>query len=222
MAWPGGTWGWVALGGSAADGGAWAALALGAGGCSAGFFLQPVPGTTQSAAAESNSAVRPEPVADFPRMKPRDQASLQNSAWQRIGAACGLVRRAPTPAKRHSMLLFAYGTLRRGQSNHSRLADARFVAEARTEPSFELVDLGGYPALLEGGDTAVSGELYELDAALLARLDEFEEVPQLYERKQISLGDTCAHVYVMPRDRAACAPRIQVGDWCADALQTCS
>jgi gamma-glutamylcyclotransferase (GGCT)/AIG2-like uncharacterized protein YtfP len=120
------------------------------------------------------------------------------------------------------MMLFVYGTLRRGQANHSQLADARFVAEARTEPRFELVDLGGFPALLEGGDTAVSGELYELDGELLARLDEFEDVPQLYERKQISFDDACAHVYVMPRDRATFAPRIDLGDWCAAAGLACS
>jgi gamma-glutamylaminecyclotransferase len=120
------------------------------------------------------------------------------------------------------MLLFVYGTLRRGQSNHSQLGGARFVAEARTEPRFELVDLGGYPGLLEGGTTAVQGELYELDAALLARLDEFEDVPGLYERKQISLADASAHVYVMPRNRASLAPRIELGDWSAFAGQDCS
>ena len=120
------------------------------------------------------------------------------------------------------MLLFVYGTLRRGQSNHSQLADARFIAEARTEPRFELVDLGGYPALVEGGSTAISGELYELDGDLLARLDEFEEVPRLYERKQISLADGRAYVYVMPRDRARRAPRVELGDWCAMAGDDCS
>ena len=111
------------------------------------------------------------------------------------------------------MLLFVYGTLRRGEANHAQLRDARFVATARTEPQYELVDLGGYPALLEDGDTAIVGEIYEVDANKLERLDVFEDVPSLYERKSIRIADAEAEVYVMPRDRADRAPRIADGDW---------
>jgi gamma-glutamylaminecyclotransferase len=205
---------------------------LGAG----GFSLQPTTARAQIAAADSSSAPCPEPIADFPRIETsapragafRPAAELRNHRGQptklsfATHPAVERVRRDPRFAMRRSMLLFVYGTLRRGQENHSQLADARFVAEVRTEPRFELVDLGGYPGLLEGGETAVSGELYELDAAHLARLDEFEDVPQLYERKLISVEDACAHVYVMPRDRATFAPRIDLGDWCAVALPACS
>ncbi|HKU39937.1 MAG TPA: gamma-glutamylcyclotransferase family protein [Polyangiales bacterium] len=115
-----------------------------------------------------------------------------------------------------------YGTLRQGEINHSQLADARFVAEAETDPLFDLVDLGGYPALLEGGRTAVRGELYELGEALLRRIDAFEDVPRLYERTQIHVGGERAHVYVLPRDRATTAARIHSGDWCAVAGRNCS
>lgn len=120
------------------------------------------------------------------------------------------------------MLLFVYGTLRHGEPNHSQLSDARFLSEAITEPRFELVDLGGYPALLEGGGTAVRGELYEIGDALLRRLDVFEDVPQLYERTEIYVGGARAHVYVLPRDRATCAPRIRSGDWRASGRRPCS
>lgn len=116
------------------------------------------------------------------------------------------------------MLLFVYGTLRRGEPNQRQMGHARFVRAASTGPRYELVDLGGYPALLEDGDTPISGELYEVDDALLASLDRFEDVPELYERKPVVLEDgevLCVEVlaYVMPRERARGAPRIANGDW---------
>jgi gamma-glutamylaminecyclotransferase len=111
------------------------------------------------------------------------------------------------------VLLFVYGTLLRGEPNHPQLSDASFVRRTRTAAAYELVDLGGYPALLEDGESAISGEVYEVDAELLARLDAFEEVPELYERKPIDLIDGSVDAYVMSRDRASGAPRITDGGW---------
>jgi len=116
-----------------------------------------------------------------------------------------------------AVLIFVYGTLLRGEANHPELSDAAFVRSACTEARYELVDLGGYPALLEDGDTAVSGEVYDVNSALLARLDRFEEVPALYERKPVALIDGHIEAYVMSRDRAGGAPRIEDGDWRAVA-----
>jgi gamma-glutamylaminecyclotransferase len=116
-----------------------------------------------------------------------------------------------------AVLLFVYGTLLRGEANHPVLSDAAFVRSACTEARYELVDLGGYPALLEDGDTAVSGEVYDVNSALLAQLDRFEEVPELYERKPVALIDGQIEAYVMSRDRAGGAPRIEDGDWRAVA-----
>jgi gamma-glutamylcyclotransferase (GGCT)/AIG2-like uncharacterized protein YtfP len=101
------------------------------------------------------------------------------------------------------MLIFVYGTLRRGESNHAQLRGARFVGTARTEQRYELVHVSGYPALLEDGSVGVSGELYEVDDALLRRLDEFEEVPEMYQRKWVSLtGNQHAQAYTMRRMQA--------------------
>jgi len=111
------------------------------------------------------------------------------------------------------VLLFVYGTLLRGEPNHPQLSNAVFVRSARTEPRYELVNLGGYPALLEDGTTAVSGEVYDVDPELLARLDEFEEVPELYERKSIRLIEGAVDAYVMSRNRAVGAPTIGDGVW---------
>lgn len=113
------------------------------------------------------------------------------------------------------MLIFVYGTLRRGEHNHSQLGPAEYVGEAWTAPHYELVNLGHYPALLEAGTDAVRGELYDVPDSWLSHLDAFEDVPTLYERKSIALGDAQALGYVMRRDLAVGAPRISSGDWCA-------
>jgi gamma-glutamylcyclotransferase (GGCT)/AIG2-like uncharacterized protein YtfP len=113
------------------------------------------------------------------------------------------------------MLLFVYGTLRQGERNHAELKGARFVREASTHPRYQLVDMGSYPALLEGGTTAVRGELYELEERWLPHLDAFEDVPALYERKLVSIPGASALGYVMRREVAQTAPVIPSGDWCA-------
>jgi gamma-glutamylcyclotransferase (GGCT)/AIG2-like uncharacterized protein YtfP len=87
------------------------------------------------------------------------------------------------------------------------------VADAWTTPSYELVNMGHYPALLEGGHDAVRGELYELPDTWLAHLDLFEDVPTLYERKPITLTERRVLGYVMRRAVAGAAPRIASGDW---------
>jgi gamma-glutamylcyclotransferase (GGCT)/AIG2-like uncharacterized protein YtfP len=111
-------------------------------------------------------------------------------------------------------LVFVYGSLLSGEVNHERLAGARYLGDARTEPAFELVDLGPYPALVRGGATSVVGELYGVPTALLVELDTFEEHPHIYRRAPICLDDgRRAHAYLFPSALAATHPRIPSGSW---------
>jgi gamma-glutamylcyclotransferase (GGCT)/AIG2-like uncharacterized protein YtfP len=116
--------------------------------------------------------------------------------------------------------VFVYGTLLRGQSNHRLLADARFVVAALTAPLYELIDLGTFPAMLDGGSTAVTGELYDVDASTLAALDRLEGHPHFYERRPVELtAGRHADAYLLPRDACAGRARIVGGDWRAVAPQ---
>jgi gamma-glutamylaminecyclotransferase len=111
--------------------------------------------------------------------------------------------------------VFVYGTLLYGEENHRLLARARFIGAARTRPEFELRDFGDYPGLVRGGaQVVVAGEVYEVDAALLAELDRFEEHPELYLRTAIALagGDT-AETYLLRPEQAVGCPVIAGGDW---------
>ena len=87
-------------------------------------------------------------------------------------------------------LLFVYGTLKRGCSNHAQIAAQKFVAEARTVPGHRLFDMGGYPgiALHPSDRDGVTGEVWSIDPECLARLDHFEGVHEgLYCRQSIPL-----------------------------------
>lgn len=88
--------------------------------------------------------------------------------------------------------VFVYGTLRRGFSNHRFLAGARFVGPGRTVDAHGLYLEAGIPYLAAGeGRYPVVGEVYAVDAAILAGLDELEEHPRVYTRRPapIVLGD---------------------------------
>jgi gamma-glutamylaminecyclotransferase len=98
--------------------------------------------------------------------------------------------------------LFVYGTLMRGEHHHGTLAGARFAGSARTLPQFALALVDYYPAMSRGGASAVAGELYDVDAATLAALDELEDVPTLYLRERLVLADgSAADAYVLPAER---------------------
>jgi gamma-glutamylaminecyclotransferase len=113
-----------------------------------------------------------------------------------------------------AMRLFVYGTLMRGEPNHPLLSRARYLGAASTAPCFALADLGGSPALVAGGRTAVAGELYAVGPVTLARLDRFERHPFLYRRATIPLADgSAAEAYLMEALAVAGCPAIASGDW---------
>ena len=83
------------------------------------------------------------------------------------------------------MLVFVYGSLKRGHGNHAFLetADAYFMGEYVTvEQAFDLVDLGSFPGLTKG-NYFVKGELYELKD--IRPIDRLEGHPSFYRRDQI-------------------------------------
>ena len=69
--------------------------------------------------------------------------------------------------------LFIYGTLMPGLRLEAEMHGAERLGPARVPG--HLVDVGRYPGLLHGEGT-VTGELYRVSDAQLARLDEVEEM----------------------------------------------
>jgi gamma-glutamylcyclotransferase (GGCT)/AIG2-like uncharacterized protein YtfP len=74
----------------------------------------------------------------------------------------------PTP-----QLVFVYGTLRRGGSNHFRMAGAEFIAPGTVAGRMYRIDW--YPGLvLDDAGDEIHGEVYSVGPELLASLDVFE------------------------------------------------
>lgn len=111
-------------------------------------------------------------------------------------------------------LVFVYGTLKRGGSNHAFLAGQTFVGPARLAPGLALYSLGEYPGLVAdpASSDRVTGELWAVDSAGLAALDQLEGLAEgLYARVPAVLdewpealtagaGHADAQVYVYLRD----------------------
>jgi gamma-glutamylaminecyclotransferase len=87
-------------------------------------------------------------------------------------------------------LIFVYGTLKRGCSNHHYLAGQAFQGEASTAPGFALFDLGEHPGMVEipGEPGSVEGEVWSVDALCLENLDALEGTAEgLYRRDAVPL-----------------------------------
>jgi gamma-glutamylcyclotransferase (GGCT)/AIG2-like uncharacterized protein YtfP len=119
-----------------------------------------------------------------------------------------------------TQLLFIYGTLMPGLRLEAQMQGARFVGAAQVPG--RLVDVGRYPGFLEG-DGLVTGEVYAVDAAHLARLDGVEDmVPgdraaSQYWREEVTvlsgpLKGQRVQTYVYNRSVDACSP-IEHGDY---------
>ena len=86
--------------------------------------------------------------------------------------------------------VFVYGTLKRGGSNHAFLAAQKFLGPAHTAPGFTLFSLGDYPGLVPSPTDrdGVTGEVWSVDTACLAQLDQLEGTSEnLYRRAPIAL-----------------------------------
>lgn len=109
-------------------------------------------------------------------------------------------------------LVFVYGTLRQGQSNHHLLAQSELLGNHTTPPIYSLYDLGSYPAVIEGHN-AIYGEVYRVDDDTLKQLDILEDVPVDYRREQIETPFGLAWMYIYQQDQQL-EKLISSGDWC--------
>ncbi len=117
--------------------------------------------------------------------------------------------------------VFVYGTLRRGGSND--------ITRLRPPPGFIgaaqvcglLYHLGAYPGMVLGGSQRVHGEVYAIEPALEAVLDEIEGLGATptdeYLKREIVVDVSgqavpCLVYEINPR-YVVSAPRIPGGDW---------
>jgi gamma-glutamylcyclotransferase (GGCT)/AIG2-like uncharacterized protein YtfP len=110
--------------------------------------------------------------------------------------------------------LFVYGSFLPGERDHALLESSPCLGPITTRPSYSLVDLGVYPALIVTGSTSIVGELYLVTRAVRFRLDVKRECPVLFDRSLVHLCDgTTAEAYVMREEQTGGRRRIKNGDW---------
>jgi gamma-glutamylcyclotransferase (GGCT)/AIG2-like uncharacterized protein YtfP len=119
---------------------------------------------------------------------------------------------APGALPQERQLVFVYGTLKRGEKNHHWLEGASWQGEAELSGVL-LHDLGPFPMAVIGEGTAI-GEVYAVEERGLARLDELEGYPRLYDRQLLTLNDgRQAWVYLGRPRQVGHAPLVVGGSW---------
>jgi gamma-glutamylcyclotransferase (GGCT)/AIG2-like uncharacterized protein YtfP len=100
------------------------------------------------------------------------------------------------------MMVFVYGSLKNGLSNHHILDGATYIGQGWTAPNFTMLNLGWFPGVVLGGTSQIEGELYEVDERTLHRLDRLEGHPDFYRREPITIKTKDARVeaviYLLP------------------------
>src|SRR5262249_9905571 len=87
-------------------------------------------------------------------------------------------------------VLFLYGSLKRGLSNHHRMAGQEYLGDAMTPPSYRIIEIGQYGGMIRDDENglAVKGELWAGDAKCLADLDGFESGEGLWMRVPVKVA----------------------------------
>jgi gamma-glutamylcyclotransferase (GGCT)/AIG2-like uncharacterized protein YtfP len=106
--------------------------------------------------------------------------------------------------------VFVYGTLKRGHSNNPLLAGSEFLGEGVTLSTYKMVATSFPTIMPDPSGRPVAGELYAVDDATLARLDQLEREGRSYDRVMIDATlplsngkrlSTQAFIYVGREDR---------------------
>jgi len=117
-------------------------------------------------------------------------------------------------------LIFVYGTLRAGGSNHHRLNQAASLGAGTVRGNLFRVDW--YPALFLDPDAGeIHGELYAVDLETLAQLDDFEGSAYRRVRVGVTLSNKNeeAEAWVWEHlDPVDESRHIAGGDWLAVSL----
>lgn len=85
-------------------------------------------------------------------------------------------------------LVFVYGTLRSGHSNHHLMKGANSYGVGNTAENYSMYLISGYPYVTSFEPRyPIIGELYGIDGGTLSVLDKMEGHPRHYERREVSV-----------------------------------
>jgi gamma-glutamylcyclotransferase (GGCT)/AIG2-like uncharacterized protein YtfP len=109
--------------------------------------------------------------------------------------------------------VFVYGSLKQGYGNHPILGTSELVAQYVTEPKYTMYSLGAFPAVVLDGETAISGEVYDVNDSVFKALDRLEGYPTFYNRTQIDTPYGKAWMYYLESDNLYGNQQVTGGEW---------
>jgi gamma-glutamylcyclotransferase (GGCT)/AIG2-like uncharacterized protein YtfP len=83
--------------------------------------------------------------------------------------------------------LFVYGSLKANGIAHNLIQGAEREADGVLEAA-ELIEVSGYP-MLRSGSAEVRGEVYRIPVSRWPALDDWEDAPEVYQRRKRELKD---------------------------------
>lgn len=84
-------------------------------------------------------------------------------------------------------IIFAYGTLKKGFSNHDILKRSKFIGTGFTTEKYSMYQDGIPYVVKEEAVSNIQGEVYSVDSDILKILDRLERHPDWYCRKQVDV-----------------------------------
>ena len=88
---------------------------------------------------------------------------------------------------RMEQLVFVYGTLKKGFSNHRLLASSELLGVAQTVKMYAMYSTGLPIVVKDEAVSPIFGELYRVDEVTLAYLDSLEGHPDWYRREEVEV-----------------------------------
>jgi gamma-glutamylaminecyclotransferase len=85
-------------------------------------------------------------------------------------------------------LVFVYGTLKKGFSNHRLLVGSEYLGSAQTVEKYAMYSTGTPIVLKNEAVSPIHGELYQVNEATLAALDSLEGHPDWYRREEVEIA----------------------------------
>lgn len=124
------------------------------------------------------------------------------------------------------MRMFVYGSLKRGHTNHDLLMRSRYFADGSTMPTFEMLDFGHYPGVIEDGTYSIRGEVFLVTGAVMGIVDALEGHPFFYRRVEVPVrtgkGVVPAWMYLYAGSREDGVPVRAIGrykEWADPAFR---
>ena len=112
-------------------------------------------------------------------------------------------------------LVFVYGSLLSGMGNHRVLIpeESSLVGTCKLSHLYTMWDLGGYPAVSEGGEGTIVGEVWSVSDTAWRQIERLEGYPSYYGRIRVSTPFGGAAMYTLERDYVGRYPVVHDGDW---------